>query len=393
MRPRAPARTPVNNLRSRKRQLFRRVSVSFAVAPAKRNRQPQVLHASRRRCLRFAGSGAGAALSPVQDTRIAASPACIRRRDLRREEQENAMTADTTHGPAALREILRFFADSGVDEALDEVAADRFAPAAQAGPRRAAAPGRPAGEHRSSPGAPAPQVPPADGEERSSALPDMAAAEALPAARPQTASVPDEAQAARARELARSAASLEELREILADFDGCNLKFTAKSLVFADGNPDADLMLVGEAPGRDEDIEGLPFVGRSGQLLDRMLTAIGRDRTSAYIANVIPWRPPGNRTPTPLETEICRPFIERQIELAQPKVLVNLGGPSAKTLLHTTEGILRLRGNWRVHVTASGIAIPAMPTLHPAYLLRNPAHKKLAWRDFLEVKAKLRELA
>ncbi|KAB2950684.1 MAG: uracil-DNA glycosylase [Rhizobiaceae bacterium] len=179
----------------------------------------------------------------------------------------------------------------------------------------------------------------------------------------------------------------------VAGFDGCNLKFTAKSLVFADGNPDADLMLVGEAPGRDEDIEGLPFVGRSGQLLDRMLAAIGRDRTSAYIANVIPWRPPGNRTPTPLETEICRPFIERQIELARPKVLVCLGGPSAKTLLNTTEGILRLRGNWRVHVTASGVAIPAMPTLHPAYLLRNPAHKKLAWRDFLEVKAKLREFA
>ena len=152
-------------------------------------------------------------------------------------------------------------------------------------------------------------------------------------------------------------------------------------------------MLVGEAPGRDEDIEGLPFVGRSGQLLDRMLAAIGRDRTSAYIANVIPWRPPGNRTPTPLETEICRPFIERQIELANPKVLVNLGGPSSKTLLHASEGILRLRGNWKIHTTRSGIQIPAMPTLHPAYLLRNPAHKKLAWRDFLEIKARLKSLA
>ena len=134
----------------------------------------------------------------------------------------------------------------------------------------------------------------------------------------------------------------------MAAFDGCNLKFTAKNLVFADGNPEAAVMLVGEAPGRDEDIEGLPFVGRSGRLLDRMLAAIGLDRTSVYIANVIPWRPPGNRTPTPHETEICRPFIERQIELVNPKVLVNLGGPSAKTLLNTTEGILRLRGNWRV---------------------------------------------
>jgi DNA polymerase len=303
------------------------------------------------------------------------------------------MTADITHSPAALRDILRFLADSGADEALDEIAADRFAKAVQPAPRRASAPEPQAAERKSPAGAPpALALAPSAREERSSTLPDMTAAEALPP-RQQTASVPDEAQAARARELARSAASLEELREILAGFDGCNLKFTAKNLAFADGNPDADLMLVGEAPGRDEDIEGLPFVGRSGQLLDRMLAAIGRDRSSAYIANVIPWRPPGNRTPTPLETEICRPFIERQIELARPKVLVNLGGPSAKTLLDTTEGILRLRGNWRVHLTASGIAIPAMPTLHPAYLLRNPAHKKLAWRDFLEVKAKLRELA
>ena len=303
------------------------------------------------------------------------------------------MTADTTQSPAALRDILRFLADSGVDEALEELPVDRFAQAAQVAPRRAAVSAPQAAERKPLPASPAdPASPPPADEERSATLPDMSAAEALPP-RPQTASVPDESQAARARELARSAASLDELREILAGFDGCNLKFTAKSLVFADGNPQADLMLVGEAPGRDEDIEGLPFVGRSGQLLDRMLAAIGRDRTSAYIANVIPWRPPGNRTPTPLETEICRPFIERQIELARPKVLVNLGGPSAKTLLKTTEGILRLRGNWRVHVTASGIAIPAMPTLHPAYLLRNPAHKKLAWRDFLEVKAKLRELA
>jgi len=206
--------------------------------------------------------------------------------------------------------------------------------------------------------------------------------------------VPDEAQAARARELARQAGSLDELREILDGFDGCNLKFTAKQTVFSDGNPQAPLMLVGEAPGREEDIEGRPFVGRSGRLLDRMLAAIGIERkTGAYIANVVPWRPPGNRTPTPLETEICRPFIERQIELANPRVLVTLGGPSAKMLLHASEGVLRFRGTWRTHVTASGVEIPAMPTLHPAYLLRNPAHKKLAWRDFLEIRAKLDETA
>jgi DNA polymerase len=205
--------------------------------------------------------------------------------------------------------------------------------------------------------------------------------------------VPDEGQIAAARQRASSAATLDELRQLMAEFDGCNLKFTAKNLVFADGNPGADLMLVGEAPGRDEDLEGLPFVGRSGQLLDRMLAAIGLDRHSAYIANVIPWRPPGNRTPTPQETEICRPFIERQIELVNPRVLVTLGGPSAKLLLNASEGVLKFRGNWKTHLSASGLQIPAMPTLHPAYLLRTPAHKKFVWRDFLEVKAKLRSQA
>lgn len=276
---------------------------------------------------------------------------------------------DTFDTRASLEELLRFYAETGVDEALEDAPVDRFVQTAKAAP----------------PPAPA-AVPPRAFE------PTRLEAPARPPAPAITASVPDEAQAARAREAARSAGSLDELKELLAGFDGCNLKFTAKSLVFADGNPAAPVMFVGEAPGREEDLEGLPFVGRSGQLLDRMLAAIGLDRTNAYIANVIPWRPPGNRTPTPLETEICRPFIERQIELADPKVLVTLGGPSAKVLLNTQEGIMRLRGTWRVHVTASGKEIPAMPTLHPAYLLRNPAHKKLAWRDFLEIKAKLRDL-
>jgi DNA polymerase len=279
---------------------------------------------------------------------------------------------------ADLRDILHFLADAGADEAMDDVAIDRFAESA----RRARNVANAAPERQAEP--PRPSIS-AGMAERS--------AENRPVPAQPMAAVPDEAQAARARELARGAATLEELRQLLAGFDGCNLKFTAKNLVFADGNPQAPIMFVGEAPGRDEDIEGLPFVGRSGRLLDRMLAAIGIDRGGAYIANVIPWRPPGNRTPTPLETEICRPFIERQIELVNPRVLVNLGGPSAKTLLNTSEGILRLRGNWRVHTTPGGTAIPAMPTLHPAYLLRNPAHKKLAWRDFLEIKSKLRSLS
>jgi DNA polymerase len=191
-----------------------------------------------------------------------------------------------------------------------------------------------------------------------------------------------------AREAARSAASLEELRTILDAFEGCALRATATQLVFADGNPQARLMFVGEAPGRDEDIEGLPFVGRSGKLLDRMLTAIGIDRKSAYIANIVPWRPPGNRTPTPQETAICLPFTRRQIELVDPDVLVCLGNPSTQTLLSTNEGITKTRGRWfRFHTGTREIR--AMPTFHPAFLLRNPISKRLAWRDFLAIKKAL----
>lgn len=276
------------------------------------------------------------------------------------------LTADPTEPLPDLADLLRFYAEAGVDEPLLEEAVDRFAEQAAARSAAVAAFTKPA----------------------SNATPTAAAARTTSAP-----VLPDEEQVARARELAASAQSLEELRNLHASFDGCNLKLTAKSLVFADGNPQPDIMLVGEAPGRDEDIEGLPFAGKSGRLLDAMLTAIGASRTTnAYIANVVPWRPPGNRNPTPLETEICRPFIERQIELARPKILIALGGPSAKVLLNANEGILRLRGNWKVHKTASGIDIPAMPTLHPAYLLRNPAHKKLAWRDLLDVASKLDEL-
>jgi uracil-DNA glycosylase len=282
---------------------------------------------------------------------------------------------------ADIRELLKFYAEAGVDEAIEENPVDRFAEfAALAATGRAAVPAvepRPAAQ----PASPRPSRAPTP-----SGLEDRGP----PRAPPLAASVPDEGQILLARELAASAATLDELQQSMARFDGCNLKFTAKSLVFSDGNPDGRLMLVGEAPGRDEDIEGKPFVGRSGQLLDRILAAIGIDRSAAYIANVIPWRPPGNRTPTPQETEICRPFIERQIELANPDILVTLGGPSAKVLLNTTEGVLKLRGNWRIHRTRSGKEIPVMPTLHPAYLLRNPAHKKLAWRDFLAVKDRLR---
>src|SRR3954451_1241768 len=209
--------------------------------------------------------------------------------------------------------------------------------------------------------------------------PIRSAPAAMPVARAEAAPAPEVAIQS-AREAARTAPSLEVLRAMLEQFDGCALKSTATRLVFADGNPLARVMFVGEAPGRDEDIEGLPFVGRSGQLLNRMMAAIGLDRTSAYIANVIPWRPPGNRTPTPQETQICLPFIQRQIELVNPDVLVTLGNPSTQTLLSTRDGIMKTRGRWFDYNTGTRV-IRALPTFHPAYLLRSPSYKRLAWQD------------
>jgi uracil-DNA glycosylase family 4 len=202
---------------------------------------------------------------------------------------------------------------------------------------------------------------------------------AVPALRSEPAPLP-EAAILSAREAARAATSLDVLRAMLEKFDGCALKSTATRLVFADGNPQARIMFVGEAPGREEDIEGLPFVGRSGKLLDRMIAAIGLDRSNAYIANVIPWRPPGNRTPTPQETQICLPFIQRQIELVNPDVLVTLGNPSTQTLLSTREGIMKTRGRWFDYDTGTRV-IRALATFHPAYLLRSPSYKRMAWQD------------
>ena len=183
-----------------------------------------------------------------------------------------------------------------------------------------------------------------------------------------------------AREAAASARTLAELREGLLRFEGCGLKATATQLVFGSGEAAAEVMFVGEAPGADEDRQGAPFVGRAGQLLDKMLDSIGLDRGKVYIANVVPWRPPGNRTPSPLETAACLPFTRRQIELVGPKILVCLGAASAQTLLNTTEGILRLRGRW-LRYDSGGATIKATAMLHPAYLLRQPAQKKLAWQD------------
>ncbi len=197
-----------------------------------------------------------------------------------------------------------------------------------------------------------------------------------------------EAAQASAKSLAESAATLAELAAAMQAFEGCALKHTAANLVFGDGNPDSDIMFIGEAPGADEDREGKPFVGVSGKLLDRMIAAIGLDRTSAYITNILPWRPPGNRKPSPAEVASCLPFIARHIALVSPKILVLVGGTSTSNLLQTSQGITRLRGRWKTY-TGSGEDIPVMPIYHPAYLLRQPGLKREAWRDLLDIKERL----
>lgn len=275
---------------------------------------------------------------------------------------------------SAYKALLQFYDMAGVDTALCETPVNRFAIVRKQADRQATQQTAAAGDPANLP----PGLPP---------VPAQSAGR-----RQQAAQIPNDAQVMNARDTVRNAQTLEELKAQLEAFNGCPLKFTAKNTCFADGMPGSALMLIGEAPGRDEDIQGLPFVGRSGQLLNRMLAAIGLERQEVYIANTIPWRPPGNRTPTPMETELCRPFIDRQIELARPRILVALGGPAAKSLTGAKEGILRLRGSWRVYQTAGGMQIPVMPTLHPAYLLRTPTQKKLAWNDFLMVKKRLNEI-
>jgi uracil-DNA glycosylase family 4 len=259
----------------------------------------------------------------------------------------------------AAHALLDFYVEAGVDLAVDEAPHDRFVEGVLR--REAAQAIRPMPEGR-----PLPPVEPLR------PVPKAATA------------APEEAALA-ARELARGAATLAELEAIVGAFEGCALKVSAKSLAFADGTPQSRVMLVGEAPGGEEDRTGKPFVGRAGQLLDRMLGAIGLDRTQVYIANIVPWRPPGNRTPTPQEIAICLPFITRQIELAAPEILVCLGGPSTQTLLGAKEGILRTRGRWFPYQAGSR-EIRALACLHPAYLLRQPLQKRLAWRDLLALK-------
>jgi DNA polymerase len=263
-----------------------------------------------------------------------------------------------------LKEVLLWQIEAGADECVGTSPVDRFAAAAAA----AAVPPRPAAP---------PPPPPLFHPQRPPVL--IAPGEALAAARSAAAAAP----------------SLAALRTSLEQFDGCALKATATHTVFADGVDNAPVMFVGEAPGADEDRIGRPFVGVSGQLLDRMIGAIGLSRSvNAYITNILFWRPPGNREPSSEEIALCLPFVMRHIELLRPQILVLLGGPAAKTLLGRAEGITRLRGKWHEFRTP-GMAEQGLPPIaaialfHPAYLLRTPAAKREAWRDLLAVKARL----
>jgi len=194
----------------------------------------------------------------------------------------------------------------------------------------------------------------------------------------------------KASQAALAANTLEELNSAIKGYEGCPLKDTASSTVFGDGNPQGRLMVIGEAPGADEDRQGRPFVGISGKLLDRMIESIGLNRNTIYITNVVPWRPPGNRKPTTEEVSVCIPFLERHIELIGPEVLLLVGGLAANTVLARPGGITKLRGNWHSFSSSKlSCAIPVLATFHPAYLLRSPDQKRLAWRDMLAVKYRL----
>ena len=194
-----------------------------------------------------------------------------------------------------------------------------------------------------------------------------------------------------AREICAKAQTLQDLKQAALEFDGCALKTTAKSTVFGEGNENAKVMFIGEAPGADEDRVGLPFVGRSGRLLEKMMNAIGLRREDVYITNVIMWRPPGNRTPTDGEVSICLPFLKRQIELVDPKIIVFLGASAANALLDNTESISKMRGHFLLYETSAKKNICAIATFHPAFLLRNCAQKAKGWSDFLRILKKLKE--
>jgi len=282
------------------------------------------------------------------------------------------MTSAATLSAGELAALLHFYADAGVDALLEPEAVDRFAEfeAMRAG-RQAAA--RPAPRSETA----APEAPARNAISRQPPAPR--AATAPPPA------IPDDQAVAQARFAAESAGTLEELRSALSAFTGCNLKNSARSTVFASGEATSGLMVIGPMPNADDDREGLPFSGRAGQMLDRMLGAIGLSRETVLLTNILPWRPPGNRMPSQPEMDICRPFIERQIALVAPKSVLILGNFTARFFFGTGETIHALRGEWR-EISAGGMVLPALATLHPVDLMAAPINKRLAWADLLSFK-------
>ncbi len=283
--------------------------------------------------------------------------------------------------PAELAALLHFHADAGVDWLLEDEPLDRFAEFAAG--RQARAPQR-SSERQQPEIRNAPQQ----------AAPSPRQAARAPAAAPSVpvnVALPDDQAIASARFAAESARSLLELKTALQSFNGCNLKNSARNTVFAEGDPSSGIMIIGPMPDADDDREGLPFTGKTGLLLDRMLAAIGLDRSKLMLTNVVPWRPPGNRSPSGPEMEICRPFIERQIALAEPKVLLLLGNFTARFFFGGSGTIHTMRGQWRDVAVGAGTA-PAIATLHPQELLNAPASKSLAWNDLLALQARLRDL-
>ncbi len=273
---------------------------------------------------------------------------------------------------------LTWLVEAGADEAIAEEPINRFR-ASPAAPQQRSAPPVEAAPIRAI---------------ASTVRPEPVAASALKPSQVTAEAVSLSTPAGAARALAAGCATLAELRQALINFDGCgDLKRSAKNTVFADGTPERGIMFIGEAPGRDEDEQGLPFVGRAGKLLDRMLAAIGLDRSKVYITNVMNWRPPQNREPSPEEAAACLPFLHRHIALAEPRLIVLLGAVSVRHVLGLNEGIMRARGRWEVYQNPQlNQAVPVMPTLHPAFLLRQPAAKRLAWRDFLMILDKMEQL-
>ena len=266
-----------------------------------------------------------------------------------------------------LEDVLRFYAESGLDYAVLDTAVDQFAAFE-------------AQKNAVKPDSTAPVLPITQGERRPVQQTARAAA------------IPDEAAIASAHTIAHACQSIPALIEALIAFEGCGLKFTAKNLVFCDGNLQAQIMFISDVPGREDDLENRLLTGPVGLLFDRMLASIDLDRTRVYLGSMIAWRPPGNRTPTAFEIEVCRPFIQRHIELAAPKYLVFLGELPAKALSGSPESILRQRGQWRGYTLTDGTVIPSLAMLHPSYLMKQPSQKRLAWADLLSLKARLGEL-